>query len=799
MALDPKYILLSNFHAIFRDKDTGLPLSDGYILFSEDEARTIGKIIYTLDGTPPAYNYVPFGFLDVNGLWRVNLSDSGQIPASVYAYPFDTDGNIQLYFYQVFNSDGVFQYSAEAIPNTTEGAIVKNTVDINFVPNGQFLLHNDIPAVFPNVAGQITQAITPIAYGGWTFERPTGSLAKDIVLFERFGSPTPDIEANPRYAARVINEAPAPGDTYKDLRVIFTDVNKFASTTEQYTFAFTGVSNTGGGFSVDVILIKNYGTGGSTQTETNLGTITLTGSEAIYTVNFAFGDNSSKTIGPNDDDFLQLAIRFPLDAVFDGSVTDIILTTPVVTQPVFPVTTDSQFTYESIAAFQQRPTYDRSNWYLPLVLTPTGIGYDDSSIGSCLWTFDLTAPKSYLPADGNGYQYNSISSDEIPYSRLASKWYDGTNFIYKFGTGYNFVTADVSLGPASQLRLSTNSAGAVTNTADGTTATGFTFATIHTGATTYANNSWINFASNAATEAYVVAESFGKDFGGNLSNPSTNIAGWVITYNRVDLSVPLPVPGIKQSTLIHITSVPTASQYIWYETITTTPTVQKNMLWFKVNGVGTQPVTPVADVYIEVDILSTYTTLEVAKSVNEALNGRQISTIVTTAGNVVPAASYWTFDTSSESFYVWYTVDGVGSDPMVSNKIGIKVDILSTDTAVQVSNKTTIEINKFFVGTPSIVGQFPRIYDPSLSLDYGPRYSTYSNLPESSIGNFEFDTVLSHVHTSPNGAPGFYVTGTAFTDQFGGDSGYEFFDYTAPSGSSENRVVNFNINLFIKY
>jgi hypothetical protein len=46
-------------------------------------------------------------------------------------------------------------------------------------------------------------------------------------------------------------------------------------------------------------------------------------------------------------------------------------------------------------------------------------------------------------------------------------------------------------------------------------------------------------------------------------------------------------------------------------------------------------------------------------------------------------------------YYVWYRVDNVGTDPAVAGKTGIRIDLLSTDTATIIRNKTLNTINAF--------------------------------------------------------------------------------------------------------
>lgn len=804
MAVDPRYSIEPSLQQLFRDDRDGLPLSNGYVLFFRDDARTVGKQVFRLSGATPNYTMVPYGFLDINGAWRVDLTTYGAFQFPLYYYPYDANGDSQLYFIEIYASDGHQVGSAiEAWPAFTETTPAVTPVEINYAPNGQFLLHTDIvdTSVIPFVPGRITSPITNIAYGGWTYERPSASSSVDIVTFERFGSPTPGISQNPRYALRVQVQSPDSGDTYKDICLKYLDVNKFSSDTQQYTYAFTAVSNTGSSLTAEVILKKNYGTGGSTQTETSLGTFTVTTAETIVYLSFLFGNNNSQTIGLLNDDYLQLCVRLPLDTVSDSSWTDAIVTPGQVTSPIFPVTPDNQMVYESLAGFIDIPAYDSSNVYLPLILTPSGITFDDRSIGQVVWDFSTITPIGYLAADGSGYQVNLISSDNIPYSRLANKWYDTVNNIYKFGTGTNFVTADISIiATPNQIRLSTNKEGSVTPTADGGTPTGFTFSTIFTGINTYNFKSYFGFLTNSDTEvnAMITANYIG-DASGLMGNPSTDIPSWTITFGRNPGSAGA-TGGVKQSYLLKMNTLPTASKYIYFEVVTSSNARQRILAWYKVDGVGTQPVSPVADIYIEIDILSTYNIVEVGKLTNEVLNGRQVSSIITVAATPALAGAYFTFNTLNNDYYVYYKVGGTGTDPLISNKIGILVEVNNGDDDKTVCENTVEAINKFSVGVPDLQGLFPRVYDKNGAFDYvSERKSTYSNIPYDLIGNLEFDSVISHAHVPESGLGQSFMVwpgGSSF-DPGGSNGGTD--PETAFSGDLETRGVNFSINAYIIY
>jgi hypothetical protein len=69
---------------------------------------------------------------------------------------------------------------------------------------------------------------------------------------------------------------------------------------------------------------------------------------------------------------------------------------------------------------------------------------------------------------------------------------------------------------------------------------------------------------------------------------------------------------------------------------------------------------------------------------------RQESTIIITKTATQLNGKYFTLDSSLQSYYVWFrTLDALvpGTDPLISGKTGIKVDLLTSDNAVRIGQK----------------------------------------------------------------------------------------------------------------
>lgn len=64
---------------------------------------------------------------------------------------------------------------------------------------------------------------------------------------------------------------------------------------------------------------------------------------------------------------------------------------------------------------------------------------------------------------------------------------------------------------------------------------------------------------------------------------------------------------------------------------------------------------------------------------------------------------YFLISSASTNYYVWFTCDGSGSEPHIGGRTGLRVDVLSTDTANQVAQKVAavLPTAQFTCSTPS--------------------------------------------------------------------------------------------------
>lgn len=803
MALDTRYIPVIFPQGLFRDKETGLPLRNGVIYTWEDESRTTPKPLFKISGTPPNYVYTELpNPLDLNSIGSFQDPNTNEDIAP-YFFPYDSedaDANIQLYFYEVYSeggkTSGVLQFTREGQPNLAEEVGPPEQQFENYIPNGQFLSHNDLAALPDGTkeAGEIRAATTVVAQGGWTFDRPENSASKDIYSFDRF----PDTYDNPRFAFHIKCESPDEGDTFKDLRVEFRDVNKFASLTQEYTFAFSATDNDGTGLPLELILIKNFGTGGDSPTERSISTFNITSAYPVppanpYQTSFAFQLNTGKSIGDLNDDYLQLAIRFPVDSAFDVSLTDFSLAQGDITITGFPVQTDADTLTRSVAGWMPVPNPDGSDLYLPLKLTQQGLTFDDGEIGDVCqesqlpnYTNSLHNTTNRMLPDGSQYETAAYSALGIPFARLQSKYYNATVNAPEWGTGPQYFIGVYQEPATTELRIVNNSPGVVTAAASPTPVL-FNILTNHAGVSTYSTRCFyadLNFLLLENTNL------------GAVTSANAGTSGFNFTIDPGG-------PGTAERTLIEVTT-PAGLGGKYFTFVSTNPFY----VWFQVDSVGVDPAIP-GHLPIAINLRSDYDDIMVANVIREALNAWNITTIRPLPAASISAGAYFTISASNNAggevdYVIWYKINGSGTEPVVTG-IKIQVTLDGTETAAQVCVKTQTAINKKYFAAPDLRNAFIRSFSDTPSewlTDYGIRLNVTPGFGNGTYANYELDSFREHNH------PG--STLETFVFQGAGGTDFDAYVVTSPDpetanlsvayqGTAETRPVNVALNFAIKY
>ncbi len=136
--LDPRFIPAFSIEDVILDKDTGAPLSGGLVYFEQDNQRGVLKPIYQITGTSPNYSFIqlpnPMTLSSIG-----TFEDSLDNPVIPYFYPYDADGDVELYYVRVTSSEDVPQFTREAVPYIpSSGDSSVTTAFENEISNPQF-------------------------------------------------------------------------------------------------------------------------------------------------------------------------------------------------------------------------------------------------------------------------------------------------------------------------------------------------------------------------------------------------------------------------------------------------------------------------------------------------------------------------------------------------------------------------------------------------------------------------------------------------------------------------------------
>jgi hypothetical protein len=182
MPLDPRYITTNTLEPVFLDKKTAAPLAGGIVTFFKDNNRVFPKLVYELTGAPPysgpAPNFTPLPnpiILSSKG----TIQDAAGNNVALYYFPYDANGDQELYYVTVTDQFGVEQFTREAWPFIANPASsVSGQASINNeLTNPQFsqVLFDDTTGLVLAIPGAInvTFEIAP----GWSINVVTSGAA----------------------------------------------------------------------------------------------------------------------------------------------------------------------------------------------------------------------------------------------------------------------------------------------------------------------------------------------------------------------------------------------------------------------------------------------------------------------------------------------------------------------------------------------------------------------------------------------------------------------------------------------
>ena len=624
--------------------------------------------------------------------------------------------------------------------------------------------------------------------------------------------PVESIPQSPRYIATLSVIQGMTNDASKTIRIKFPDVNKFSTVAGTiYTFAFWAQSSVN--VPISIFVNKYCGTGGTVVIPSLQQTVSSTTSGFFFNVSIDFGTNQGLTVDlAAENDYVSIDLSLPVSFSYNLSFTDFVLLAGNETITGFPIQTNADMVTRSVMGWTDLPALDGSDLYLPAILTPTGMTWDSSQIGTIGYSLfpipspDVTSPiaqHNMMPCDGASYLVNGYSANGIPYSRLATYLkqnddlaYHPSYFLPLFGTGLDFVSAlvDPNESPVKGCRITYNTAGAGSPLAsDGNTGFAFSPMYIYNGVDTGAANYNIT-AYAAGTNQILVINTVNPA----LLAPSTGTSGFTITNLSTATSYiafqdnGFYLNGVNAGLLAN-PSAP--GKYFLFSN-----NAVSFYMWFKITNESDPAVG--GRMGIQVNVPSTSTDQGVTDLVREALNAFQSTQIITGGmASPPPQSSYFLFSSnpaSLKNYYAWFNKDGGGTDPNIAGRTGIELVWLTASNTYDDYTRDVIRgtLNSSVqYAAPDFRGMFFRSGDPNATwdLDAAVRFSmiagTYGNNP----GTFELQNFLSHTHGTyfVQAPPSGIATGVNYTQPKTA--------FTDLSGGTETRPVNATVYPFIRY
>ena len=417
---DPKYISLDYLQSYFVDKDDGLPLSGGKVYFFSDDLRTFPKNVYQLNGDPSAYNFVELPNPMVLSSSGTFVDDSGN-DISLYAYPYDEQGELELYYIVVKSSSGIEQFTRQAVP--FELARLEEHVDeeetspghiINYIKNGQFkVINNNLDRnilydgsqnggrsgiffdsfaegyVF-NIYGDQVNIKTDnifILQNQFSFNSELKIGIMDNM--EPYVSSGSELEGNPFYYLKY-SSASTSGEIFKYLMYIVSDINAFAGKTITFSVvchAFVGV-----GEILNACCAQVYNDQSVSRITASVNqAVLLSGANKLsFDINVPALEDELRSAGG----FFIIGLKFPNNIPISLGITNLQLNLKSTAVPEYTYITDA----ETEASVNRLPT--NSAYSIPLSET-TVLGYKNACLFGRRGSF-LGFEKARLSAAGLG-------------------------------------------------------------------------------------------------------------------------------------------------------------------------------------------------------------------------------------------------------------------------------------------------------------------------------------------------------------------------------------------------------------
>lgn len=651
------------------------------------------------------------------------------------------------------------------------GNVTTNIEYENLFINGQFRF-------FPRASyTPIPDSIDVLADGGWGFRR-NGTNTEASLTFRRFSLDNTAAPTSPTFYLNYVADSPGVNETKLDIYYRVKDVRTLANTT--ITIGLWARSAIAGTYNIEVKALQHFGTGGgaSANVITDLGTITPTTTADTYTITETLPDLSGKTLGTNLDDYFEIIFRMPLNSVANLELTNAYWKVGNAVNG-YPYETyeevDAEVKALEIPDYTRTTDFATDDTAYPMEMAYNALALLPNQgtlqprwlptfpVGFSMYCWRATAPDGWIFMEGQSLlkqgQYNRL------FEALG-----GAIFGQQEDNAVSLIDGD-------DVFIQVTQKGAASPVSAGTS--GFTIARISQGF----NNSGISlFKENGPTLE------FQNDAFGEFTPPATaGNSGMTVTT----LSTGSPsVASVWEIEALPASSL-TAGTYITFDT-----TTGSYYLYFQINGVGADPAIP-GRTGRPLNLFDTDSDVNVAQKLALAVPGFEYSRVTATAASTLTPGAYISFGLLIGEYALWFSIDGVGSVPVLPGTTVIEIKLAGSDGPEAVAQKIHYALTPLLWTLADTRGLFVRVWDNGAGVD--PDAASRTNRGDGTtgdvIGTRQEDENKSHTH-------GYDKSSVSGTVQDGTEDNIRngfTLTQSASSGGSESRPKNIYAAIAIKY
>lgn len=680
--------------------------------FESTNHATPKAVYQNPDGTGPYPNPVP---LNTKGAAPIYFSDSGDPTDKYYLEVYDSDGNVLWTIDDYLPAEGGGGGGGTTINGYTN-YLVNPQFRFNYGTQSGMDLGKDTPL--------------PVAQGGWSiFKDGTGS--NDTITFPLFSLSDNIPEGTPIQYFNWLNTSVSTNESFKFFQFFIPDVRSFSQ--NQVCIQIAGKSVTTS--TVRLSVMQYFGTGGSpsTQVKTPLGSASLTSSWNTFIGSATLPSVGGKTLGTNGDDGVYAIVELVPNTAFNISLTNMQfkLGNTIVPFPVDSFNLDRDLTMGS-----QIPVPDNgvNGQDIGKALTVKQYGLEWNKTLPTGMMYFWPGLKTSIPSDStycDGSRQDRLGN--FPDGAACQDLFDVIDV--RWGNGYDYLWCNSN--GTNIIQVMNAAPKEVTAAANGTPSPGFTY----------------DLRVAGIDDGYGLKHVYYLQ-GGDYFAMWTQVNCVVTvpaTVGLGTLAIYAPATSLSEGLyLISLSGAPSTfnNKYFTFQKPGTTYVV-----WINYNGTGTAPSVP-STTNIAVDVSTTDTLQDVILKIAATIRGAELTYITTVGASGLTSGSYFLMEASGQKIAVWYSIEGAGTAPVVTDYTAVRVDLTAADTNIDVATKTMNAVNTRYYQLPDGRGGVPMGLPDGSGIDPGvaTRFSfTNPTISGDNVGTYQFDQNRDHDHSFSDG------------------------------------------------